>query len=155
MPNVSYREATNQDILWLAKIRADNSETEEYWNNRISKYIAGDHNPQYALKPRIIYVATSNGLIIGFVAGHLSSRYDCEGELQWIDIIDVYRKGGIATELVKKLAYWFIKKAAYKVCVDPGNDIARLFYEKNGAENLNDHWMFWKDIRKIVRSSFI
>lgn len=111
--------------------------------------MSATHNPQQALSPRIIYVAVTNELIIGFIAGHLTRRYDCEGELQWVNIIEEYRGNGIASELVKLLSKWFIEQKSYKICVDPGNDLARHFYKRNGAKNLNDHWMFWDDIRNI------
>jgi GNAT superfamily N-acetyltransferase len=147
--NVSYREATTQDIPSLAKIRGTGLEAEANWSNRISSYMSGHQNPQQALRPRIIYVAVADEIIIGFIAGHLTRRFDCEGELQWINIIRNYRGHGIASEMVKLLARWFINQKSYKICVDPGNDLARQFYKKNGATNLDDHWMFWSDIRKL------
>ncbi|HRH49324.1 MAG TPA: GNAT family N-acetyltransferase [Panacibacter sp.] len=150
MTTISYRQATNQDVPFLAKIRSENQETENHWNDRISAYLNYTHNPQQALKTRIIYVALHNNIIIGFVAGHLTTRYECQGELQWINVVEKYRQTGIASNLVQILAIWFIGQKSYKVCVDPGNDIARQFYKKNGAENLNSHWMFWEDIRNII-----
>ena len=149
MTSISYRKAISLDIPSLAKIRSGNPDIEKHWTDRISGYLNYTHNPQQALKPRIIYVATDYDKIVGFVAGHLTIRYDCEGELQWINIIEEYQKHGIASELVKVLANWFVEQKSYKICVDPGNDIARRFYKKNGAENLNAHWMFWKDIRDV------
>ncbi len=153
MNTVLYREATVQDVSALAKIRGDNLEDEKYWRYRILGYLECTHNPQMALEPRIIYVASVNETIIGFVAGHLTHRYNCEGELQWINVMEEYRRSGIASELVKILTDWFIEQKSYKICVDPGDDIARHFYEKNGAKPLNEHWMFWKDIRNITKKS--
>ena len=150
MQGILYREATIQDVPVLAKIRARNSGTEEAWNNRISGYIDSTHNPQQALKTRVIYVASANDTIIGFIAGHLTRRYGCDGELEWIDVIAEYRRRGIATELVSILAKWFIAQNSYKICIDPGNEATRLFYKKNGAGSLNKHWMVWNDIRTIL-----
>lgn len=151
MTPVLYREAKTQDIPSLARIRGTDSVSEQHWNNRISSYLSGIHHPQQALKPRMIYVAIIDEAIVGFIAGHLTRRYDCEGELQWINTVDQYRGYGIASELVKRLSKWFIEQKAYKICVDPGNELARNFYKKNGAKNLNDHWMFWDDIRSNTR----
>ena len=151
MSDILYRKATNLDIPGLAKIRSDDLETKEYWHKRISGYMSGTHNPQQALDPRIVYVACDNESIVGFVAGHLTKRYYCEGELEWINVIEGYQRRGIASELVRTLAKWFIEQKAYKICVDPGNEIARHFYKRNGAENLNTHWMFWRDIRDIFK----
>jgi ribosomal protein S18 acetylase RimI-like enzyme len=149
MSNIIYREATNPDIPLLAKIRGDDAETRAFWNNRITGYMNLTHHPQHALDTRVIYLACADEAIIGFIAGHLTKRYNCEGELQWINVIDEYQNRGIASALVKLLANWFIDQRSYKICVDPGNVIVRNFYKKNGAEDLNTHWMFWEDIRNI------
>lgn len=149
MTTALYREATIQDVSSLAKIRGDHIMEVKIWYNRILGYLEGTHNPQKALEPRIIYIASVNETIIGFVAGHLTHRYNCECELQWINVIEEFRRTGIASELLKWLANWFVEKKSYKICVDPGNGIARQFYLKNGAKPLNDHWMFWEDIRNI------
>ena len=149
MLNVRYREVKEQDIPSIAKIRAAEWGTEEYWTTRITGYLNKELHPQKALSSRIIYVALEAD-IIGFIAGHLTARYECEGELEWINVISQYRRTGIASQLVHILAKWFIKHEAYKVCVDPGNDLAREFYHKNGATNLNKHWMMWEDIRIVL-----
>jgi hypothetical protein len=52
---------------------------------------------------------------------------------------------------VKLLAAWFKKQNALSICVDPENEPARLFYKKQKAENLNQHWMYWKDISIVLQ----
>ena len=150
MSNFIFRKASTSDIPFLAKIRAKNSATEEHWTNRIIGYNNGTINPQQAEPSRIIFIACINDEIIGFIAGHLTKRFDCEGELQWIDVLIEYRRSGIASTLLKELAEWFISQNAFKICVDPGNIDARKFYSRNCAADLNDHWMFWPDIRQII-----
>ena len=150
MTHIVYRKASEEDIPEIAKIRAVYSGNAEYWTDRIVNYFRGQLNPQKALPQRVIYVASHNSSIVAFIAGHLSTRYDCEGELQWIDTLENYRRKGIATSLLKILGKWFIENNAYKICVDPGSPNARLFYQNNGATNLNDHWMFWNDIRNVL-----
>lgn len=150
MTDFVYREAVERDIPKIAEIRAVYSGSSEYWIDRITNYYSGNLNPQKALPKRVIYVAAINNNIIAFIAGHLSTRYDCTGELQWIDTLEKYRAKGIATSLFRILGKWFIENKAYKICVDPGNPVARKFYQKNGATNLNEHWMFWDDLRNIV-----
>ncbi len=152
MKRVLFREATAKDIPQIAKLRSEKSEFEEYWNQRITAYLAGTHNPQKALQPRIIYVACDDEKVVGFIAGHLTKRLNCEGELEWIDVIKEYRRCGIASELVTILAKWFVKKKSCMICVDPGNEGARAFYKSIGATMLNDHWMFWEDIRSLFSS---
>jgi ribosomal protein S18 acetylase RimI-like enzyme len=105
-------------------------------------------NPQKALKPRVLYVAVADGAIVGFIAGHLTRRFDCDGELEWIDVVPEYRGNSVSKELVRRLAGWFTDHGAARICVDvdPENTIARRFYRKHGARQLNKHWLVWDDI---------
>jgi ribosomal protein S18 acetylase RimI-like enzyme len=150
MNKIYYRESTPKDITSLARIRSINSGSEEYWQNRISGYLNGTHHPQQALGPRIIYVAVTDGEVCGFIAGHLTTRHGCDGELQWIDVLERYRRVGVASQLLRVLAKWLVANGAAKVCVDVGNALARRFYSSNGAEDLDENWMIWNDIGKIL-----
>jgi ribosomal protein S18 acetylase RimI-like enzyme len=150
MSVVQYREVNKSDIPSLAKIRAAESGTEEGWDWRITAYLNKEHHPQKAHLPRVLYVAFKDELIIGFVAGHLTERYECDGELQWINILPEFRRRGIAFQLVIMLAKWFAAQNASKISVDPGNETARSFYIKHGAEKLNGHWLFWKNINILL-----
>ena len=80
---------------------------------------------------------------MAFAAGHLTRRYDCEGELRWINVLPEYRGAGIASELLRLLADWFLKQDARKICVDvePSNTGARAFYLRHGARPLRDGWL--------------
>lgn len=153
MQVLQYREADKSDIPGIAKIRTIEWETEEYWNNRITKYLDGSHNPQQALHSRIIYVATDDAAIAGFIAGHLTSRYECEGELEWINVLPENRRRGIASKLLSLLTSWFIIQKSTRVCVnvDPSNKIARNFYKHHGAIDLNKHWLIWNDIGDVLQ----
>jgi ribosomal protein S18 acetylase RimI-like enzyme len=149
-PNVSYREAVREDIPVLAQIRAKEWESEEYWLRRIAGYMDGTANPWHSMAPRIVYAACEGDVIVGFIAGHLTTRLGCEGELEWIDVVKEHRRKGIATEMVRVLARWFVARGVFSICVDPGNEPAREFYRRNGAGNLNNHWMYWEDIRSVI-----
>ena len=150
MTEVLFREASIEDMPALAKIRGDDWQSEEYWNQRMTDYFNRTHHPQQALDERIIYVAVLDNAVVGFIAGHLTNRFGCEGELQWIDVLPTFRRNGIASQLTRLLATWFIKNRAYKICVDPGNELAKKFYINNGVGMLNQHWMFWENIRMIL-----
>lgn len=150
MLSFHFRTAVISDIHALAEIRAANSYDYAYWYERIEQYFQGVKSPQFAHDSRAIFVATYEDKIVSFVAGHLSSRFNCEGELQWIDTLEPYRDMGIASKLIKLMAGWFSYHHANKICVDPGNIEARKFYERNHAVSLNDHWMCWHNIRDIV-----
>src|SRR5438067_107900 len=148
-----YREAEESDIPAMARIRAAVRETEDYWKKRILAYLRGEVHPQKALKPRAAYVAVKDSCVVGLVAGHLTQRYGCDGELEWIDVIQAHRGEGIASELLRRQAEWFVNQAALRICVDPGNPNARDFYAHHGAHNLNAHWMVWDDIGVALGST--
>ena len=151
MSVIQYREATEADLPVIARILAD-WQTEEYWNMRVSGYYHHELHPQKALLPRVMYVAVHSGSIVGFIAGHLTERFGCNGELQWINVLPGFRKKGIATALLRLLAKWFVEQNALFVCVDPGNEQARKFYAGSGAGNLNEHWMAWKDFSIVLKT---
>ena len=138
------------DVPAMALIRAQEWGTEEYWVKRIEGYMRGILHPGDALPQRILYVAIDNHKIIGFIAGHLTTRFHCDGELEWINVQQDYRNKGIASELLRLLVAWFNENNAFKICVDP-DDTAQKFYAKHGAINLDQHWMVWNDITVLLK----
>lgn len=148
-----YRPAEITDIPNIARLRALEWGDPQYWEPRVSGYLSGKQNPQQALKPRTCHVAIDQGSLVGFIAGHLTRRYDCDGELQWINVAPEHRGGGVASALLRLIAAWFTTQNARRICVDvePDNAMARAFYTRHGAQNLNDHWLLWTDIGIALR----
>jgi GNAT superfamily N-acetyltransferase len=155
MSSVSCRVASDADVPAMARIRALTWGEEQSWKKSIRAYMAGVADPQKALKSRIVLVAEGEESIVGLIAGHLTRRYECDGELQWIDVVPQQRGQGVAAQLLRRLAEWFVEQKAWKICVDvqPKNTVARKFYRRHGAEDLNPHWMVWKDIRVVFNNS--
>src|SRR5208282_638413 len=142
MPTISYRLAGISDVPAMSRIRAAEWETEEYWQVRITKYMNCELHPQHALMPRVNYVAVEGDALVGFIAGHLTRRHACDGELEWINVIPERRGSAVASELLRILAAWFAEQKASRICVDvdPANSTARRFYQRHGAQVLNPHW---------------
>ena len=44
---------------------------------RVSGYLAGTYGPRYALAERVMFVAEQDEKIVGFIAGHRSTRRGC------------------------------------------------------------------------------
>src|ERR1700722_14505165 len=109
-----FRKAIDGDIIPMAQIRDREWGTEDYWITRIGGYMRAESHPQHALIPRIIFVAEDKEKIIGFIAGHLTTRLGCNGELEWINVIPEYRKNGVASQLLHLLAKWFAEQNAFK-----------------------------------------
>ncbi len=155
MSHLLYRQAEPSDIPGMAQLRALKRGTKEYWTDRITQYFDGEHNPQHALPSRVGFVAREGEAVVGFITGHLTRRYGCDGELQWIHVAPEHRRSGIASELLRLLAVWFVEQNAFKICVDidPSNLTGLQFYERHGAVTLNPHWLVWNDIRTVAGQS--
>jgi GNAT superfamily N-acetyltransferase len=154
MALVKYRMALDSDVPGMARIRSASWGTASYWNDRILAYLHGNLHPKDALASRVIFVAEVEHSVVGLAAGHLTRRFGCQGELEWLDVELAHRRKGIATGLLRQLAAWFEREGGYKVCVDvdPANVVARQFYRSRGAAELNEHWFWWKDIRRLLKS---
>ena len=152
---VLYRPATLRDVSVMAQLRSEHWGNAPDWELRLASYLSGEHHPRHALLPRVMIVAEQDDEVIGFIAGHLTRRYKCDGELQWINVSPDHRGQGVATGLLRELADWFASNNARKICVDvqPRNAEARAFYTRHGAEPLNNHWMVWTDIAGAVPAS--
>ena len=149
------RPVTAADIPAIADIRAQESQTRHFWQLRIVGYLAGAHNPQQALPERAMFVAEVSGAIAGFIAGHRTRRYQCDAELEWINTAVLHRGQGIASALLQPMSAWFVELQAFRVCVNvaPDNAPAVAFYRKHNAQPLNQYFMLWPDIRRLIPAS--
>ena len=151
---LDYRVAELSDVARMAACRLEDPAAGPA-DERMGEYLAGKHHPQQARAPRIGYLASLQGEVIGYVAGHLTRRYECDGELQYLFVVPSHRRAGIASELVSQLFNWFATQHAYRICVnvEPANEAARAFYARHGAEELRKYWYVWSDIRALVRGA--
>jgi len=146
---VHYRRAELADVARLVCLPR---EGEAGGDRRMLSYLAGEHHPQQALLPRVMWMATDGDSPIGYIAGHLTRRFGCDGELQWIYVLPEHRRTQVGSKLLRLLAEWFLEHGARRVCVDVGDDNARPFYRRHGAVDLNRHWMVWNDMRGVLAS---
>jgi GNAT superfamily N-acetyltransferase len=151
MAELAIRVAVPADIPAMAEIRAGDWGTADYWRERIEQYLDCDANPQRALRDRVAFVCLEGERVVGLVAGHLTRRFGCDGELQWISVRPESRRHGVASGLFRLIAEWFVEHGARRICVDvePSNTTARAFYARHGAEHLKPSWMVWKDIGQV------
>lgn len=150
---MTVRTAEDSDITAMAKLRADEWGDLLFWAERIARYRRGEHSPQQALPRREVFVAIDHGTVVGLVAGHQTRRFDCDGELQWINVAKHRRGEGIGDKLVARMGAWFVEHQARRICVNVAgeNTGARRFYAKSGAIRLNEAWMVWEDARCMAR----
>jgi GNAT superfamily N-acetyltransferase len=148
---ITIRPVQPSDVPLMAAIRAQQWETAAFWTERIGLYLSGEHSPQQALAARTAFVPVDGTEVVGFIAGHRTRRYGCDGELQWMNVAEGMRRQGIADGLMAKLGAWFIEQEVHRACVnvDPKNVAAGKFYTRFGAQPLNEHWMIWEDPKSM------
>ena len=145
---VSYRVATSHDAP--AMLACHGSEPAD---TRVAAYLDGEHHPQQALRPRVAYIAVVENEVVGYVAGHLTTRNSCAGEVQYLFVNPDYRRRGIGSELLQRLADWFTSQDARRVCVPIANDSpleAKPFVESLGAIPIRRYWYGWDDIGQLL-----
>jgi GNAT superfamily N-acetyltransferase len=146
--NFQLREVTAADVPAMSRCHFADP-VNPVADSRMAAYFACQHHPQQALPARVGYVALVNEEIVGYIAGHLTTRHGCAGEVQYLFVTPFYRRHGIATALFRLLAKWFHLQAAEQVCVGVADDSpqeARPFYERVGASPLKRHWFAWENI---------
>jgi GNAT superfamily N-acetyltransferase len=146
---VLYRSADLADVEQLAQIRAAEWGTLPYWRTRIRGYMIGELSPHQAQSARTVVVAIRTDVIVGFAAAHLTSRLGCNGELEWLNVEPRSRRLGIANQLLRLVAAWFVGQQATYVCVD-SDEASRSFYERQGARPLGKHWLAWPDVGVLL-----
>jgi len=76
--SVQFRKATSADVAAMARCRLTDPAA-GMADPRMAAYFEGQHHPQQALLPRVGYVAWAGAAVDGYIAGHRTHRYDCEG----------------------------------------------------------------------------
>jgi ribosomal protein S18 acetylase RimI-like enzyme len=112
---------------------------------RMAAYFEGQHHPQQGLAPRTGYVARVGDKVVGYIAGHLTTRHNCAGELQYLFVAPAHRRRGLGTELLRLMAEWFREHDACRVCVcvDADSPAAPPFYRSSGASQISETLRFW------------
>jgi GNAT superfamily N-acetyltransferase len=115
----------------------------------MTRYLAGTHDPQGALAPRAAWLAlAADATLVGYAAGHQTTRFAAEAELQWLLVAPAARGHGVGDALLAAFAAWCSAVGARRVLVNvaPENTPARRLYARHGAEPLaghEAHWMVW------------
>lgn len=151
MTTIRYREATAADIPAMADLRIRSGWKGGATQERMLAYFRGEHHPQFARAERVIFVAEANG-IVAFIAGHLTTRLGCDGELQWLLASPELRGTGVSDALWGLLKAWFLRQGASSVCVnvEPDNVHAQRCYVRQGAQAHSSHWMVWRDLSEVI-----
>jgi GNAT superfamily N-acetyltransferase len=159
-PAVHVRNAVDADLEAVARVYArtvvassyyDEAEDEDAechpFHARLVGYVARTHHPRHALQARTLIVAERNRQIVGFTAGHRSTRLGCSAELEWMFVLPEDQRRGVGGALLQHLTRWFVEQQSTKVIVDaPPANPCRAFYVKHGAIPLDQYWLYWPHI---------
>lgn len=156
MTAVHYYRATSADVIAMAQCRLGDPAAGPA-DTRMAAYLEGRHHPQQALLPRVAYVARADEAVVGYIAGHRTGRFGCDGEVQYLYVAPGTRRQGIGTGLLQRLGEWFRAEGAARVCVnvDLESPAARPFYARHGARVLEPfpYWYVWSDIAQVLPPS--
>lgn len=158
---VNIRPALRADLESIARVQARAMVAAPYYDAavdeesefrrlrpRISGYFDGSYHPSFAQADRTLLAADCQR-VVGFSAGHLSTRLGCTAELQWLFVLPQWQRQGIATALLHSLAEWFVRLHSTRVIVDaPPDHPSRAFYVRHGAIPLDAYWLHWPDIAR-------
>ena len=107
-------------------------------------------SPANSKPERIVLKAVEDGQIIGYIAAHLTNRYDRDAEIQSFYILKDRQRKGVGSKLLLKLQDWLTAQNAGSLCVgiSPENPY-KAFYLKYGGGYINPHWICWDDLGKL------
>ena len=157
MAPFTIRPATLDDVSDMAALR-----TACAWSGGadaavVTRYLAGTHHPQGALAPRGAWLALSaDATLVGYAAGHRTTRFGGDAELQWLLVAPGARGQGVGDALLATFAAWCAAAGARRVLVNvaPENTPARQLYARHGATPLTGHedfWMVWPHLGARAR----
>ncbi len=151
---IRYREATSADVPAMERSRRMDRESGPA-DERMAAYLEGRHHPQQALAPRTAFIALEGDAVVGYIVGHATTRFGCNGEVQHLYVTPRYRRRGVAARLLQLLGAWFTARGIVRVCVDVdiSSPAAVPTYLALGAVPLDRYWYVWEDIRARLRTA--
>lgn len=151
---IRYREASSADVPAMERSRYADRDVGRA-DERMVAYLEGRHHPQQALAARTAFIAHVGDDVVGYIVGHATTRFGCDGEVQHLYVAPRCRRRGVAAQLLQMLAAWFAARGIARVCVDVDIDspAAVPTYLALGAVPLDRYWYVWEDIRALIRTT--
>jgi GNAT superfamily N-acetyltransferase len=122
-------------------------------DERMTAYFDGRYSPGEALAPRVGFVAFDGEAMVGYVAGHHSTRMGAQAEVEYLFVAPSHRRRGVATDLLRHTARWFVETGATDVIVNADADSpgAVEVYLACGAERVHKYWLRWIDVTAFAQ----
>lgn len=118
--------------------------------DRWQTYFVGQ-SPASAKPERIVFKALIGNELVGYIAGHLTTRYDKDAEIQSFYILKEYQGKGIGGQLLHHFVKWLLQYDVKSLCVGfhEANPY-QAFYIKYGGKYLNPHWIYWDEVNDLL-----
>lgn len=118
---------------------------------RWQTYFAGQ-SPTSAKPERVVFKALIENELIGYIAGHLTTRYHKDAEIQSFYVLKEYQRKGVGLQLLQCFVKWLIELEAGSLCVGIAEaNPYQAFYLKFNGKYLNPHWIYWDDLNKLLQ----
>lgn len=122
---------------------------ESYVSNRLDRwagYMTGESSPQHARPERVVFKACLRDEIVGFIAGHLTTRHERDAEIQACHVRAEYQHLGVDERLLLRFLTWARQREARSLCAEvaPDSRYRELFGRYQGRD-LGRHWICWDD----------
>jgi len=127
---------------WIDAIEVDYDRRRDRWRTYLSAQSPATSRPE-----RVVLKAVVDGDVIGYLAGHLTTRYGKDGEIQSFYVLKSRQRQGVGLALLRQFIDWLTAHNARSLCVGISADNPyQAFYLKYGGVHLNPHWIVWDDV---------
>jgi len=124
-----------------------------FWTRRWHAYIERGSRARQSRGDGWVFLAEVQGVSVGYVAYHHTSRHGTDAELQNIYVLKEWQGRGVGTHLLGTVAHRLHADGSRTMCV--GYDSAspyKRFYLKYGAVEIErgSSWAIWSDVGKLA-----
>jgi hypothetical protein len=115
-------------------------------------YLSGAASPQEARPERVAFKACIDDKMLGFIAGHLTTRFGKDAEIESFHTV-AEDENGAWGRLLLRFIEWATQHGARSLCVGigPAQNDYKEFFLRYGAVYLNPHWIYWDDMAALAR----
>jgi GNAT superfamily N-acetyltransferase len=104
-------------------------------------------SPATSRAERVVLKALVDGELVGYLAGHLTTRFGKDAEIENFYVLRSRQRQGIGSALLRRFTAWLAEQGARSLCVGIFRDNPyQAFYLKYGGAHLNAHWVVWADV---------
>lgn len=91
--------------------------------------------------------------MVGFIAGHLTTRYGKEVEIQSFFVLPENQRTGLGGKLLLQFIGWASRHNVKSLCVGiAAKNKYKAFYLKYGGRYINPHWIYWDDMQALAQN---